>query len=52
VQLAIAKQLGIMQAGPRIAGALVLCYLAHLVLSGWPAGARLFLGRRSQQVAA
>lgn len=47
VQLAIAKQLGVMQAGPRIAGALLVCYLVHLLLNGWPAGARLFLGRRA-----
>lgn len=47
VQLAIAKQLGVSQAAPRIAGALVVCYLVHLVLNGWPAGARLFLGRKA-----
>lgn len=52
VQLAIAKQLGIMQAGPRFAGALAVCYLAHLALKSWPAGASLFLGRRPRQVAA
>lgn len=52
VQLAIAKQLGIMQAGPRIAGALAVCYLAHRLLNAWPGAARLFLGRRSQGVAA
>lgn len=46
VQLAMAKQLGVMQAAPRIAGALVVCYLLHMLLNGWPAGARLFLGRR------
>lgn len=52
VQLTIAKQLGVMQAGPRIAGALVVCYLVHKLLGSWPAAARLFLGRRSQVVAA
>lgn len=46
VQLAMAKQLGIMQAAPRIGGALAVCYLLHMLLNGWPAGARLFLGRR------
>jgi fucose 4-O-acetylase-like acetyltransferase len=46
VQLAMAKQLGVMQAAPRIAGALVACYLLHMLLNGWPTGARLFLGRR------
>lgn len=52
VQLAIAKQLGIMQAAPRIAGALAVCYLVHQMLNAWPAAARLFLGRRPQGVAA
>jgi polysaccharide biosynthesis protein PslL len=52
VQLFIAKQLGIMQAGPRILGALVVCYAVHQLLDAWPAAARLFLGRRPQQVAA
>jgi polysaccharide biosynthesis protein PslL len=52
VQLAIAKKLGMMQAAPRIAGALLVCYLLHMLLRGWPAGARLFLGRRTQGVAA
>jgi fucose 4-O-acetylase-like acetyltransferase len=47
VQLAMAKKLGVMQAAPRIAGALLVCYLLHMLLSAWPTGARLFLGRRA-----
>lgn len=47
VQLAMAKQLGVTQAAPRIAGALLACYLLHQLLNGWPTGARLFLGRRA-----
>lgn len=46
VQLFIAKELGIMQAGPRIIGALVVSYGVHLLLEQWPPAARLFLGRR------
>jgi fucose 4-O-acetylase-like acetyltransferase len=45
VQLAMAKKFGVMQAPPRIAGALLLCYLVHLLLTATPLGARLFLGR-------
>jgi polysaccharide biosynthesis protein PslL len=52
VQLAIAKQLGLMSAPLRIAGALVVCYFAHQLLAAWPTAARLFLGRRPQGVAA
>jgi len=52
VQLFIAKELGIMQAGPRIVGALVVSWGVHLLLDAWPAAARLFLGRRAPQVAA
>lgn len=52
VQLVIAKQLGVMQAGPRIAGALAVCYLVHTLLNSWPAAASLFLGRRPHTVAA
>ncbi|UUZ49866.1 glycosyltransferase family 2 protein [Massilia sp. B-10] len=35
VQLFIAKELGIMQAGPRIVGALVVSYGVHLLLDAW-----------------
>ena len=49
VQLLMAKKLGVMQAPARIAVALLLCYLAHLLLSASPLAARLFLGRRPQQ---
>lgn len=52
VQLFIAKELGIMQAGPRIIGALVVSYGVHKLLDAWPAAARMFLGRRAPQVAA
>lgn len=52
VQLFIAKELGIMQAGPRIIGALVVSYGVHLLLDAWPGAARLFLGRRPVRVAA
>lgn len=52
VQLFIAKELGIMQAGPRIVGALVVSWGVHMLLDAWPAAARLFLGRRAPQVAA
>jgi fucose 4-O-acetylase-like acetyltransferase len=51
VQLAIAKQLGVTQAPARIAGALLLSYLMHMLLSASSLGARLFLGRRPVGVA-
>lgn len=51
VQLLMAKKLGVMQAPARIAGALLLCYLAHMLLTASPLAARLFLGRRPQPVA-
>jgi fucose 4-O-acetylase-like acetyltransferase len=51
VQLTMAKKLGVTQAPARIAAALALCYLAHLLLSASPIAARLFLGRRPQPVA-
>lgn len=46
VQLAMAKQFGVTKAPPRIVGALLLCYLVHLLLVASPLGASLFLGRR------
>ncbi|WP_326942373.1 acyltransferase family protein [Actimicrobium sp. GrIS 1.19] len=46
VQLMMAKQFGITQALPRIAGALVACWLMHRLLCAWPLAAQLFLGRR------
>jgi fucose 4-O-acetylase-like acetyltransferase len=52
VQLFIAKELGIMQAGPRIIGALAVSYAVHMLLDAWHPAARLFLGRRAPQVAA
>lgn len=51
VQLTMAKTLGVTQAAPRIGAALVLCYLAHRLLSASPLAARLFLGRRPPRVA-
>jgi fucose 4-O-acetylase-like acetyltransferase len=51
VQLLMAKKLGVTQAPARIVGALLLCYLAHLLLGASPLSARLFLGRRAQRVA-
>lgn len=51
VQLTMAKKLGVMQAAPRIAAALLLCYLVHLLLAASPLAARLFLGRRPSRVA-
>jgi fucose 4-O-acetylase-like acetyltransferase len=51
VQLAMAKKLGVTQAAPRIACALLVCYLAHLLLAASPLAARLFLGRRPGRVA-
>jgi fucose 4-O-acetylase-like acetyltransferase len=51
VQLVMAKKFGVMQAPARILGALLLCYLMHLLLAGSPLGARLFLGRRPAPVA-
>ncbi len=51
VQLTMAKKLGVTQAAPRIAAALLLGYLAHLLLAASPLAARLFLGRRPDRVA-
>lgn len=51
VQLTMAKKLGVTQAPPRIAAALLLCYLVHLLLAASPLAARLFLGRRPGRVA-
>jgi fucose 4-O-acetylase-like acetyltransferase len=44
VQLMMAKKFGIEQALPRIAAALMLCYLAHGLLKKSPLMARFFLG--------
>ena len=46
VQLMMAKKFGIEQAPPRIAAALLLCYLAHRLLTKSPLMARFFLGIR------
>lgn len=46
VQLTMAKQLGVMAAAPRVLAALLLCYLAHVLISSSPLASRLLLGRR------
>lgn len=51
VQLAMAKEFGVTKAPARIAGALLVCYLMHMLLTASPLGARLFLGRRPVRVA-
>jgi fucose 4-O-acetylase-like acetyltransferase len=48
VQLMMAKKFGIEQAIPRIAVALLLCYLAHRWIKQSPLLARFFLGVRSR----
>lgn len=51
VQLIVAKQFGVLQAPARIAAALVVCYLAHQLLTASPLAARLLLGRRRAPLA-
>jgi polysaccharide biosynthesis protein PslL len=49
VQLMMAKKLGIVQAGPRIAVALLVCFLVHQALKRSPLAARFFLGVRAPE---